>query len=347
MMDGGMNERPGESPADLIEKLRAEYVTTPRDSSFLDHLGRVLRRDADGRLTLEPTRFGPQRATGGVFIADRSGEGKSSLIGRALSVFREAGDKRHVIPGDVIARPGAPMLLSLIMPSPGTMKSVGLEILKKTGYTDVSDRREKWGIWNIVRHRIELCGVGLIWFDEAQHILSEASRIERTEALNAIKNLMTGPSACTVILSGTEDLEDIREIDPQIEGRFTYFRLNPMTGSKERRKLTSILADLCATAGLGAPREPTIVDRVLHCVDGRFGRSVRIMIEAIVLAVHQKATTLDLQHFAESWAITSGCEPLGNVFLAKNWADIPIARAASEDDGASKGKTKRRRRKTS
>lgn len=346
MMDGGMNKRPGESPAGLIDQLRAEYVTTPRDLSFLDHLGRVLHRDADGQLMLEPTRFGPQRATRGIIVAERSGEGKSSLIGRALSVFREAGDKRHVIPGDVIARPGSPTLMSLVTPSPGTMKSVGLEVLEKTGYAEVSDRREKWGIWKIVRHRVELCGVRLIWFDEAQHILSEGSRTERTEALNAIKNLMAGPSACTVILSGIETLEDIREIDPQIEGRFTFFRLKPMTGPKERRKLTSILTDLCATAGLCAPGEPTIVDRLLHGVDGRFGRSIEVMIEAIILALHQKATALDLQHFAESWAITTACEPLGNVFLAKNWADIPIARDADKHDGASRAK-ERGRKKTS
>jgi hypothetical protein len=304
----------------------------------------VLRRDADARLMLEPTRFGSQRATRGIIVADRSGEGKSSLIGRALSVFREPGDKRHVIPGDVIASPGAPTLLSLVTPSPGTMKSVGLELLEKTGYAEVSDRREKWGIWKIVRRRVELCDIRLIWFDEAQHILSEGSRTERTEALNAIKNLMTGPSACTVILSGIEALDDIREIDPQIEGRFTFFRLMPMTGPKERRKLTSILADLCATAGLGAPGEPTIVDRLLHGVDGRFGRSIEAMIEAIILALQQKATTLDLQHFAESWAITSACEPLDNVFLAKNYADIPTAGNVSDYDGATATKNRGRRK---
>ena len=341
-----MTVRPGERPADLIGKLRAEYVTTPRDLSFLDHLGRVLQRGPDQQLTLEPTRFGSQRATRGIIVPAPSGEGKSSLIGRALSVFRDVGDKGHVIPGDVIARPGAPMLLSLVTPSPGTMKSVGLEVLEKTGYAEVSDRREKWGIWKIVRHRVELCGVRLIWFDEAQHILSEGSRTERTEALNAIKNLMTGPSACTVILSGIETLERVREIDPQIEGRFTFVRLKPMTGPNERRKLKSILAGLCATAGLGAPAEPTIIDRLLHGVDGRFGRSVEVMIEAIVLALHQKATTLDLQHFAESWAITSGCEPLSNVFVAKTWADIPTARHIDEDDGATTAK-KRGRKKAS
>ena len=343
MMDGIMHERPGESPVDLIEKLRGWYVTTPRDRSILDHLGRVLQRDPDGGLLLQPTRFGPGRETRGVMVVAPSGEGKSSLIGRALSGFHQIGDEGYREPGHSGFNQVEPEMLALVTPSPGTMKALGLELLGKLGYTDVSERRERWNIWKLVRHRLALNGVRLIWLDEAQHILAEGSVAERSSALNAIKTLMVGEDACCVVLSGIESLEQVRTIDPQIERRFTLFRLTPMTGPKERRKLGVILAEFCGVAGLGVPLDPQIIARLLHGVDGRFGRAIEVMIEAIALALKHNSADLDCQHFAESWAISTACEPSRNVFLAANWADIrPMAE--EEDDRAERNSPKRRRK---
>ena len=340
MMDGIMQERPGESPADLRAQLRRRYVKTPRDRAILDHMGRVLERDADGRLTLEPTRFGPEGETRGVIVTAPSGEGKSSLLGHAFSGFRQVdADDAHE---DAAA--DEPVMLRLVTPSPGTMKSLGLEILKKTGYGEISERRERWSVWNVVRHRLALRRVRLLWLDEAQHILGEISPAERRAALDAIKTLMAGEHACTVILSGDEELKPVRQVDPQIARRFTVFYPQPMTGPKERLRLRAILAGFCKAAALRAPVEPDLVDRILHGVDGRFGRAIEMMVEAAVLAIKQRATVLDLQHFAECWAITTGCEPGANVFIAHNWADIAPAADEAEEQMRIDGRGRRKRR---
>jgi hypothetical protein len=344
-MDGIMHGGPGESSADLIKKLRGWYVTTPRDRAILDHLGRVLQQDPDGRLLLQPTRFGPGRETRGVMVVAPSGEGKSSLIGRALSGFHQTGHEGIEDPAHGGFNAAEPGMLALVTPSPGTMKALGCALLGKLGYTDVSERRERWSIWKLVHHRLALNGVRLVWLDEAQHILAEGSVAERSTALNAIKTLMAGPNACTVILAGDEDLEGVRAIDPQIERRFTLFRLAPMTGPKERRKLAAILSDFCGVAGLGSPIEPQIIDRILHGVGGRFGRAIEVMIEAIVLALRQNSAALDCQHFAESWAITTGCAPSHNVFIAEHWADIPPIGDEADDQAERKSKKGRRKAK--
>jgi hypothetical protein len=345
MTDLTQTLEPGASPADLIARLRRRYVKTPRDRAILDHLGRVLARDADGRPMLEPMRFGPEQETRGVIVPAPSGEGKSSLIGHALSGFRQV-DADHGASHDANADAthSEATMLRLVTPSPGTMKSLGLEILERTGYSDVSERRERWSIWKIVRHRLALRRVRLVWLDEAQHILSEGSPAERRTALDAIKTLMAGESACTVILSGVASLEQIRTIDPQIERRFTFFPLQPMTGPRERRRLRIILEEFCAAAALGAPAASDLVDRILHGVDGRFGRAIEMMVEAVALAVEQRATALDLQHFAESWAITAGCAPVVNVFVADKWADIASVSEESEEQTGAAGRGRRKRR---
>jgi hypothetical protein len=343
MMDGSMNERPGESPADLIEQLRRKYVKTPRDRAFLDHLGRVLRQTEDGRLTLEPARFGPEGETRGVIVAAPPGEGKSSLIGHALSGFRQvdSGQPAATDADDDVA-PSEPVMLRLITPSPGGMKSLGLEILKKTGYAEVADRRERWSIWKVVRRQIALKGVRLLWLDEAQHILGLGGAAEQRAALDAIKTLMMGENACAVVLSGLDVLELVRRVDPQIERRFTFFRPQRMVGPKERRRLKAILTEFCGEAALGAPVEPDIVDRILHAVDDRFGCAIEVMVEAVALAVKQHSKVLDLQHFSESWAITSGCEPSLNAFIAEKWADIPSKRDTNDEASHSGKKTRSR-----
>ena len=92
------------------------------------------------------------------------------------------------------------------MPSPATLKSVGLAILSATGLTGVSERTKVWEIWGTVRYRFGVLGISVLWLDEAQDLIMARSAIEAESTLRMIKSLMQGENAVIPILSGTERL---------------------------------------------------------------------------------------------------------------------------------------------
>ena len=68
----------------------------------------------------------------------------------------------------------------------------------------------------------------------------------------------------------------------------------------------------------------------MHASRYRFGRCIENTVNAIEDALHNGDAALDVQHFAESWAMQEGCDPGGNVFLAPRWREIDLDPPAAE-----------------
>lgn len=292
----------------ILEELRDLHIETPRDASFASHLDRLLKRDEDGNFLPEARKFTPTGETRGILVIDGPGGGKSTLVNHAL--------ERHQALSK--GADGRPRYLSSIVPSPATFKSMTLELLARSGYGEVSGRREAWSMWQMFRARLEQFEIAALWIDEAHDLFCA----DRNLILRAVKTLMQGDGAVIVILSGTERLAEIVRSDPQVQRRFTTLFLPPVSAQTDGDQFRSVIGSYCAMAGLEPPMDADLIDRLFHASRYRFGRCIETIVGAIEQALEEEQDQLDIDHFAQTWGMQEGCVLGANVFLAPEWWTI-------------------------
>ncbi|QPZ91773.1 TniB family NTP-binding protein [Thioclava electrotropha] len=309
----------------ILEDLRGLHVTNPRDAEFASQLQRLLAHDADGNPLPSALRFTSTGETRGIMIIDEPGGGKSTLVQRGL-------DRCAALQ----AEPGAPKrYLDAAVPSPATLKSMTRELLKDSGYPDVSKSREVWSMMELLRERISMLGVVAIWIDEAHDLFCA----DRNLILRALKSLMQGDAAVIVILSGTSALAEVVRSDPQVQRRFTSLILPPVDPKTDGDQIAGLIESYCQRAGLAPPAETDLVARVTHAARYRFGRTVEVVVNAIERALMDGADRLDMDHFAEAYALHEGAASERNVFLVEDWWNL------RPDGEAEEAPSPRRRRK--
>lgn len=295
-----------------MAELRDTYVKTPRDTLFDDHFNRLLKCGNDGSFVADPVLFTNGTETRGVALIDGPGGGKTSLVDHALRVH----------PAFIAPPPGTKPVIKVRVPSPATLKSLALEILAESGYPEVSKRRERWMLWQLVRARIKALGTVVIWIDEAHDLFRSGKATETYDILNTLKSLMQSEVGVIVILSGIEDLWQIASYDDQVKRRFTKLSFPPLSNAKDGKPIASQIERFCQRAGLLPPVETDLVPRLIFASYEMFGRCIENMLNAIEVALNASATQLDAQHFAKAWAMQEGCPPQLNVFLAPRWSEI-------------------------
>ena len=294
--------------ARIMENLRGRHVGAPRDAEFAMQLDRLLKRDGDGNLTAEAVRFTATGETRGILVIDAPGGGKSTVVAHALRSHPALREGQH----------GHPAWLGVSVPSPATLKSLGFEILRQSGYPHVSGYRETWSVWDQIRSRLKMLGVSVLWIDEAHDLFCKDSAM----ILRALKALMQGPEAVIVILSGTERLREVIRSDPQVDRRFSVMNLRPVGVATDGDDFSDLVAAYCARAGLRVELSGDLVARRFHGSRYRFGRSIETLLNAIEAALDGGADWLANDHFAQVWAMQEGSGPGGNVFLSDDWAEI-------------------------
>ena len=307
--------RPAEEIHAIIDDLRGKYVPLARDVAFRSCLDRLLRCDADGNQISKPVEFTSTGETRGIAVFGGAGSGKTSLVHRTVG--------RHpaLQPTDAALRP----CVSITVPNPATMKSVGLEILKATGYPGSSDRRQTaWQIWTDVRTRFEVLGTIVLIIDEAHDLFPKPSKSEAPDILKTFKSLMQGDGAVIVILSGISSLWHNISFDDQVDRRFCKFELPPVATSADRKLVWGLLCHYSARAGIERPDQADLVERLAHAARHRLGLCIEQIINAIECALMRGDTKLDVQHFADGFFRQEGCTVADNVFLAPRWSSIDL-----------------------
>lgn len=296
----------------IMADLRGTYVKTPRDLLFGDHFNRLLKCDRGGSPVADPIRFTKTGETRGVALIDGPGGGKTSLVDHALTVH----------PAFRAPAPGTRPVIKVRVPSPATLKSLALEILAQSGYPEVSKRRERWMLWQLVRVRTQALGTVVIWIDEAHDLFKSGTATEIRDILNTLKSLMQGEGAVIVVLSGIENLWQIASYDDQVKRRFTKLSLPPLSNAKDGKPIAEQIGRFCERAELLPPVEADLVHRLIYASHEMFGRCIENILNAIEVALNSGAVQLDAQHFAQAWAMQEGCPPQSNVFLAPRWSEI-------------------------
>lgn len=308
-----------------LDKIRSHYVETERDEEFLHQLNRLLKRDSEGTYVPEPVRFTGNSETRGVAFIEPSGGGKTSTISRALSKHPALSAK----PGETWAR-----YLRIQVPSPATLKSLGREVLVATGLPEVSSKSTAWEIWSLVRHRLALLNIVVLWFDEAHDMFLSGSAREIDDMLKMLKTLMQSEAAVILVLSGTERLAEITSYDPQVNRRFTKVVPKPLCQGVDSSNLFTLIKYFCDEVGLKFRGADDLTGRLIHASRRRFGRAVETMIDAIECAIEEKSPELCIDHFAQAWGMQEGCEWSNNVFVASDWAAIELDAEAKAFESA-------------
>lgn len=298
----------------MIADLRDKYVKLERDRRLRSELDRLLVCDETGCLLPSRVRFTATGEARGLVVTDRAGGGKTSLVKHTLAKHPALQSSESRMP-----------CVSISVPSPATMKSVGAEILAKTGYHEVSPNATAHAIWTRVSRRFEKLGTVVLWIDEAHDVFPKGAKSEAPAILKTLKSLMQGDGAVIVILSGIDSLWHSISFDEQVRRRFRPFALPEMSSAADRNVLWKILGGYCDTAGLVLPERGDLPERLVHAGRGRFGRCIEQIIDAIEVAMMRGDHRLDMQHFADVFFSQEGCSVSENVFLVPRWSSIDLS----------------------
>lgn len=308
-----------------VDRLRDKYLATPRDVQFRSYLDRLLQRDERGKLLPKARLFNKAGDARGIAVVEPAGGGKTSLVLHGL--------KTHpaLQPRDAAHQPW----VGVRVPSPPTAKSLGLEILKASGYPAVSRRSvTEYDITQKVRDHFKLRGTAVLWIDEAHDLFGAGSKHKVDVSLKIIRNLMQGEDAVSVVLSGIESLWQIASCDAQVTRRYWRLPLADVSPHSDRKALTKVIAGFSDAAGMRPPTDEDLVDRLVHASRNRFGRCIENILAALEAAAMDDADELTINHFAESWGMQEGCGMGQNVFLAHHWAKIDLGEAQLNWEGA-------------
>jgi hypothetical protein len=298
-----------------VDALRSQYVVTERDQILGRLLNRLFLADEDGQPTHMPVLFTAGTETQAISFVDGSGSGKSTTTFEVMRNFKPLAHNPET---------GMPRWLHVKVESPATLRSLGALILKKLGVDKISDRAKVYEVWDMVRHRIALMGIQLLWLDEAHDLFGQTASVETNNMFKMLKGLMQGDHPIVLLLSGTQRLSQITSLDPQINRRFHKIMPKPLAFGVDNDNLRGIIAGYAEIAKLPADLDGDVINRLIHAGRHRFGRCIEIIIAAIECALHEGATSLRLQHFATAWAEKESCDIRQNVFMAANWAAIEL-----------------------
>lgn len=300
-----------------VAKLRKRHISTERDDEILRQLNRLLKQDAFGHVIPEPERYTDRLETRGIALIEGSGSGKTTALNRVLSEHPAL---------KACSENDSQKFLRVQVPSPATLKSLGREVLAAAGMKEVSQRATAWEIWGVVRQRLAVLNIAVLWFDEAHDMFLSGSAREIDDMLKMLKSLMQSETAVIPILSGTERLAEITRFDEQVNRRLTKVVPKPLCPGMDDENLYSMIESYSSAVGLTPAVDSTICGRLIHGSRRRFGRSIETIINSIECALEEGSPNLTLEHFAAAWGMQEGCQWEENVFVVGDWAAIELDR---------------------
>lgn len=253
----------------------------------------------------------------GIAVIGASGTGKTTAVDRliAKSSLGDASDL-NASSGDII---------SLRIPSPATLKYVGQTILRALGY-DLKADRQAWYIWDLVRHQLKERRVLFLHLDEAQDLYAKGTQREMQSVVNMLKSLMQDNEwPVGIVLSGTNELRDILNFDPQLGRRFFPVQFERIGEHYDVGNVLELVnAYVAKTALKPSPgiQSEKFGLRLIHAAAHEFGLVIEITIAAIEEALIANSPVLGIEEFAKAFRRRSACMDGVNPFLAPDFTHI-------------------------
>jgi len=237
---------------------------------------------------------------------------------RKTSTIRRAIFKRSEFEGysDVPHENMSP-LISIIAPSPCTLKQLGIAIATAMGYTPRPSIEEN-EVWTLVRRNLAVRGARFIHIDEMQHVTQNKNVAEIPKIQNTLKRLLQTPEwPVWLILSGLPEIAKLFEADIQVwrRARFVKFRqLEFQRDSDLCHAMVRYFAGEKAALDLSTIADDEFIHRLMHASLYRLGIAIDFTIDAIHEAFRADSKALTVEHFARSFC-KKGVDVENNVFL--------------------------------
>ncbi|WP_341987773.1 TniB family NTP-binding protein [Azorhizobium sp. AG788] len=319
------------SVSDRVAKLHSAYIISDRDrvigeriEEMIDHCLRVQDARESGNLVGRLAEARP------LMVLGESGSGKTrslTRIFRRRQEFEGYGDRSVDCP-----------LLSVDVPSPCTMRMLGMATLQAAGYPVTRELREA-EVWQIVPAVLKQRGVYFLHFDEVGHVLQCHNPIEIQKVRNTFKSLMQSKDwPVWLILSGTPDIAALTQdpADEQVWRRALPLYIEDIDLKKDAKLVRDAMLGLGQDKGeLDVPlfSDDSLIARLIHAAINRFGIVIELIQDAVENALHGGAKRLEVRHFAEAYKRRTGCDPDSNVFTQDIWEKIDPRLALRRRDG--------------
>ncbi|WP_370270421.1 TniB family NTP-binding protein [Nioella sp.] len=229
--------------------------------------------------------------------------------------------------------------------SPATLRSLGVDMLKKLGIDRVADRTKVYEVWDMVRRRLRILGITLVWIDEAQDMFKETLAAETQSMFKMLKGLMQGDHPVVVVLSGTDRLGEITKVDAQVNRRFSKIRPSALEFGVHNEAIETFTRGFAKKAGLDMDLSGETINRIIRAGRHRFGRSIELILMAVECALRDGADTLRIEHFELAFGIHEGCEITANIFAVTDWTALVLDDDEAEPAAPVKKKGATRARK--
>jgi len=295
----------------VISDLCAKFVPNTHFAELPSPFALLLYRR---RAELEAGRSSEAR---GIVLIGNSGSGKSTAISH---LFNRHPDLQLLTPGKVRAD-----VVSLSVPSPATLKHVGLSCLNALGYPL---RRERTAgiIWELLQGHLEQRRTLFLHLDEAQDLHINRNEREMQSVVNTLKSLMQNRLWPTgMVLSGMPSLIDLLHLDPQLSRRFVPIHLAPISFTSHGNILPEIVAQYLDAAQLpiaDGTYSAEFTKRLIHAGAGELGLVIELIIAAIEEALLENHVPVGLDDFAAAFRRRSGCVDDLNPFLCDDYRAV-------------------------
>lgn len=204
-----------------------------------------------------------------IVIVAHSGAGKTHTIEHIIKTdrFADRADEFGTI------RP----LVSVSAPSPCTLKTLGIEIIKKMTGEEMRVSTKEHEIWRRVRNEARNLAVEVIVIDELHHLFENRNWKEIETVLSTLKRLLIGETSdrtaiggylpITLLLAGLPHLADIIAGDTQLLRRSTVRPIDPLEAGEDGiKQLTDFVRSIDAALShvMGKPQNLATPDMILR-----------------------------------------------------------------------------------
>lgn len=299
-----------------MAQVRAEYVETDLDDRLRKSLDALIRTMVSKRALTQTDVNSPRREARAIVVVGEAGTGKTASIDR---LFRT----HPALKGYGQPDSGCP-LVSVTVPAPCTLKSLGMTILHGLGYPLARDLREHL-LWARVHEALKTAGILLLHLDELHNLTDNANVLEIDTIRKAMKSIMVSDDwPIGLVLSGLPSLVPaMREID-EVRRRGRFIQLPTLSMPSDNMLIAEALSRCCSAAAIATPvgLAKTIGPRLAHAALNRYGIAVELIHEAIEDCLMSAKDELAMHHFANAFADRTGCGDRMNPFVAPDWPDI-------------------------
>ncbi|MEM8575653.1 MAG: TniB family NTP-binding protein [Pseudomonadota bacterium] len=294
-----------------IARLRKLFFRHPQHRVLSEQFDRLLRRR---RVELAEGLRGEAR---GIALIGPSGCGKTTAAERLISTHPDL-----VLPAPDQLRAD---VVSFLVPSPATLKDVGMAALAALGYPLQRDKPSGI-IWDRVRHFLQERQTLFLHIDEAQDLYTARSAGAQQSVINTLKSLMQNRDwPVGLILTGMPEVKTMLNSDPQLARRTYPIEIAPISWAGDGPMIRSLIATYADKAGLSPGTDlvsDDFVARLTHASASQFGLIVETVIAAIEEALWSRAPVLARSHFTAAFRRRSGCIEGLNPFVIDDYIAI-------------------------